>query len=106
MEAGHIKRLLVDYERCSGQAVSLMKSGIYFSSNIRRDKQTEISEILGVYNEITKTKYIGLPSFVGRSKRRVFNYLKDEATGMTIETYVPSREDCFDSKCGPNNTLL
>ncbi|XP_074351678.1 uncharacterized protein LOC141690812 [Apium graveolens] len=39
----------------------------------------ELSEILGVHNEITNTMYLGLPSLVDRSKNRVFGYLKDEA---------------------------
>ncbi|XP_074374119.1 uncharacterized protein LOC141714501 [Apium graveolens] len=78
-EDGNVKRVLEDYERHLGQAVNLMKSEVYFSANIRRDKQVEICGILGVYNEITETKYLGLPSFVGRSKRKVFGYLKEEA---------------------------
>lgn len=48
--------------------------------NIRRDKQVELSEILGVHNEITNTNYLGLPSLVGRSKKRVFGYLKERAS--------------------------
>lgn len=79
-EAGNVKRVLEVYERQSGQAVNITKSGVYFSANIRCDKQAEICDILGVYNEITKTKYLGLPSFVGRSKRRVFGHLKEEAS--------------------------
>lgn len=55
-EATNIKRLLVNYERRSGQSVNFPKSSVYFSSNVRRDKQLEISEILGVHNEITNTK--------------------------------------------------
>lgn len=40
----------------------------------------EISSILGVYNDLTCTKYLGLHSLVGKSKRRVFSYLKDKAS--------------------------
>lgn len=79
-ETSNVKRVLEEYERQSGQAVNLTKSGVYFSANIRRDKQAELRDILGVYNEIIDTKYLGLPSFVGRSKRRVFGYLKEEAS--------------------------
>lgn len=79
-ESTNIKRLLRKYEECSGQSVNLQKSGIYFSTNVRRDKQLELSAILGVHNEITNTKYLGLPSLVGKSKKRVFSYLKDKAS--------------------------
>lgn len=52
---------------------------MFFSTNITRTKREEISQILEVHADITNTKYLGLPSLVGRSKRRVFNYLKENA---------------------------
>lgn len=79
-EAEYIKGLLTTYERFSGQSVNFQKSGIFFSSNVRRDKQVELADILGVHNEITASKYLGLPLLVGRSKTRVFGYLKEEAS--------------------------
>lgn len=36
-----------------------------FSANVRHDKQRELSEILGVTNDLTGSKYLGLPSLVG-----------------------------------------
>lgn len=48
VEAQVIKNLLNDYEYQSGQAVNFNKSGIFFSANVIRDKQKEISEVLGV----------------------------------------------------------
>lgn len=72
-----IKKILMDYEKSSGQCVNFQKSGIHFSVNVSREKQREISQILEVHNDITSTKYLGLPSLVGRSKRRVFGYFKD-----------------------------
>lgn len=50
-EAQEIKRILQIYEAQSGQAINLQKSGIYFSSNVRLDKQTEIKGLLGVHND-------------------------------------------------------
>lgn len=76
----------MNYERCSGQSIKFQKSGALYSSYVRRDKQLEISEILDVHNEITSTKYLGLPSLVGRSKKRVFGYLKEEA-GKRIQKW-------------------
>lgn len=72
-----IKSTLSSYERCSGQSVNFEKSGIYFSADIRRDKQVELSNILGV--RINGTNNLELPSLVGRSKTIVFGYLKDKA---------------------------
>lgn len=78
-EARNIKTLLVNYEKCSGHSVNFQKSGIFFSANVTEEKREEISQILGVHTSITNTKYLGLPSLVGRSTRRVFQYLKDKA---------------------------
>lgn len=36
-----------------------------------------MSAILGVYNDITNSNYLGLPSLIGRSKKRVFGFLKE-----------------------------
>lgn len=76
-EAASIKHILNTYENFSGQAVNYQKSAIFFSSNVRTDKQLEIKQILGVYVDIGDNKYLGLPSFIGRSKKIIFKYLKD-----------------------------
>lgn len=61
----------------SGQEINYQKSGIMFSSNVRTDKQVQLAAILGVHNDISNSHYLGLPSLVGRSKKRVFGYVKD-----------------------------
>lgn len=76
-EARKIKEILNLYESYSGQAVNYQKSGIFFSSNVRMDKQQEISNVLGVYTDLITSNYLGLPSLVGRSKKSVFKFLKD-----------------------------
>lgn len=76
-EVREIKSILQRYELESGQAINLEKSGIYFSSNVRLDKQLEVKGLLGVYNDLSVGKYLGLPSLIGRSKKTVFNFLKD-----------------------------
>ena len=76
IETNKIKEVLQLYEILSGQAVNYQKSAIFFSSNVRRDKQTEIRNLLGVFNSIEHSKYLGLPSLIGRSKKVVFRYLK------------------------------
>lgn len=77
-EALAVKEILNDYETESGQAVNYQKSAIFFSSNVRRDKQGEIKQSLGVHNDIGESKYLGLPSLIGRSKKNVFKYLKEK----------------------------
>lgn len=78
IETNNIKKVLHSYEIFSGQVVNYQKSAIFFSSNVRRDKQTEIRNLLRVFNNIENNKYLGLPSLIGRSKKSVFRYLKDK----------------------------
>lgn len=77
-EANSIKELLDSYAGFSGQAVNYKKSAIFFSSNVHHDKQLEIKQVLGVFNDIGDIKYLGLPSLIGRTKKIVFRYLKDK----------------------------
>lgn len=51
---------------------------MYFSSNVRGAKQNELSNILGVNNDLKSGKYLVLPSLVGRSKKRVFDFVKEK----------------------------
>ncbi|XP_074343076.1 uncharacterized protein LOC141680878 [Apium graveolens] len=76
-EVMEVKAILQNYELHSGQAINLQKSGIYFNSNVRVDKQEEVKNVLGVYNDLSTGKYLGLPSLIGRSKKTAFNFLKD-----------------------------
>lgn len=80
--------MLNNYEKCSGQSVNFLKSGIFYSANVRRDLQHQLSSVLGVFNDLSNSKYLGLPSLVGRSKKRVFGYLKDKAS-TRIQSWQP-----------------
>ncbi|XP_074363349.1 uncharacterized protein LOC141704396 [Apium graveolens] len=55
----------------------MKKSGVFFGSNVRQDKHAAISSILGVNNDLQSGLYLGLPSLVGRSKKRVFDFIKE-----------------------------
>lgn len=77
-EVKSVKQILKSYEHYSGHVVNFQKSGILFSSNVRRDKQAELKGLLGVHEDIRHSKYLGLPSLVGRSKKSVFKFVKDK----------------------------
>lgn len=86
-EATYIKNILAKYEEASGQSVNFQKSGVMFSSNVRRDKQRKLSEILEVHNDISNGNYLGLPSLVGRSKKRAFGFIKERVC-KRIQSWV------------------
>lgn len=77
-ETATVKNLQNEYESFSGQSVNFQKSGVFFSANINHDKRKELSDVLAVHNSIQNGKYLGLPSLVGRSRKRVFEFVKDK----------------------------
>lgn len=77
-EATVVKGLLNEYERQSGQSVNFQKSGVFFSSNVRLNKKRELILIIGVTAASEDSKYLGRPSLVGRSKKKVFGFIKDK----------------------------
>ncbi|XP_037493294.1 uncharacterized protein LOC105628614 [Jatropha curcas] len=93
-QALEIKNILATYEAASGQAVNWQKSGIFFSSNTSElDKtavtgiffssntseldKTAVTGVFGVLAPLNHGRYLGLPSLIGRERRRVFSFLKD-----------------------------
>ena len=76
-EAEGVKAILDEYARLSGQSINYQKSGIFFSTCVKQDKQAEISSILRVSNDLQNNMYLGLPSLLGRSKKRVFGFVKE-----------------------------
>ncbi|KAL0411141.1 UNVERIFIED_CONTAM: putative mitochondrial protein [Sesamum latifolium] len=72
-----IKEILECYGRASGQEVNLQKSTAVFSRNIQAEQQENLSAILEIQCEEKHDKYLGLPSIVGKSKRAIFNCIRD-----------------------------
>ncbi|XP_024024678.1 uncharacterized protein LOC112092512 [Morus notabilis] len=72
-----IKVMLETYEKASGQATNFQKSSIYFSPNLSEECKGNILTSLGLSNSDSHDIYLGLPAFVGRNKRRLFNNLKE-----------------------------
>ncbi|XP_031101874.1 uncharacterized protein LOC116005777 [Ipomoea triloba] len=77
-EAAVVKHCLQSYELFSGQAVNFQKSSVCFSRNTGDTGRVEVANTLGVVQAADFGKYLGLPSFVGRNKRRVFAYIEDK----------------------------
>jgi hypothetical protein len=75
--AQHLCDILALYENCSGQTVNIDKSSTYFSKNTKERDKRKMMNALGIAKEAPNEKYLGLPVHVGKSKTKVFNYLKD-----------------------------
>lgn len=64
-EAQVMKNILNTYELASGQAISLPKSEVFFSSVVPSPLKEAITNILGVRAVMGTCKYLGLPSMLG-----------------------------------------
>ena len=65
------------YEAASGQKINTDKSSIFFSANTNKEKKNEVLEILGPMQDSRHSKYLGLPSKIGRSKNELFVEIKE-----------------------------
>lgn len=72
-----INNILHIYEQGSGQVINRDKSSIMFSTNCSRRTRSSIMHILGLRAELTEGKYLGPPTYIGRSKTECFSYLKE-----------------------------
>ena len=76
-ECQELKLILRRYEEALGQKINTDKSSVFFSPNTSQDIKDEIFNILGPMQDSKHTKYLGLLSFIGRSKTQVFSILKE-----------------------------
>ena len=59
-----------------GQKVNFSKSSLLFSKNTKADLCIAICSILNVTQMEDPSKYLDLPSLVGKNKRSIFAYLE------------------------------
>uniref|UniRef100_A0A803PPS5 CCHC-type domain-containing protein n=1 Tax=Cannabis sativa TaxID=3483 RepID=A0A803PPS5_CANSA len=71
-ECDTLLQILNRYSRLSGQQVNLAKSEVSMGSRISTQMGQHLASRLGVKLVPHHTKYLGLPSFIGRRKKEVF----------------------------------
>ena len=76
-ESERVKDVLMNYEKCSGQVINFEKSAILFSGNTSVGTKTEIQELFGVQETTNLEKYLGLPTMVGRNRKKSFRDIKN-----------------------------
>jgi hypothetical protein len=76
-EIRKLMEILKTYEDASRQEINLSKSEVFFSRNISRAAQEDLSNLMGVRHVMGTGTYLGMPSMVGKSKKETFAYIKD-----------------------------
>ncbi|XP_065623699.1 uncharacterized protein LOC136065014 [Quercus suber] len=76
-ECHTLTEILKKYEAASGQMINTDKSSIFFSHNTPQEVKDGILEILGPMQGTCHSKYLGLPSIIGKSKNEVFAEIKE-----------------------------
>ncbi|KAL9677306.1 hypothetical protein QQ045_005534 [Rhodiola kirilowii] len=73
-----LNKVLILYEKVSGQQVNYQKSEIAGSYNIYSNMLCFVGEYLGMKTVAKHSKYLGLPLFMGQSKVEVFKWLEEK----------------------------
>jgi hypothetical protein len=80
VEWRRIMKILGIYEKGSGQKLNLQKTSLFFSRNTSHERKQEILSLSGLMETHRIDTYLGLPSFVGKSKAQSFGFIKDRVT--------------------------
>jgi hypothetical protein len=107
--ASEVNDLLEKYCNASGQRINVDKSSVFFSKGCPEVIRHSVKAKLNVPNETLNEKYLGMPSDVGRSKSRVFKYLKDRIWKKIqgcLEKLLASGGGGFDQISGSGNLNL
>ena len=77
-ECEKIQSILQLYEQASGQNINRGKTNLFFSSNTPTQTREGIRNFLGVAASQSYDHYLGLPSLVGRAKKKSFSIIKEK----------------------------
>ncbi|GMI84759.1 hypothetical protein HRI_002145200 [Hibiscus trionum] len=86
--AAQLKDLLDMYSRCSGHCIKFSKSSVYFSSNVIDANENDVCRVLAVQMQTCLDKYLGLPSMVGRNKKRSLTFMAEKCS-KSLSTWSP-----------------
>jgi hypothetical protein len=77
----HLQNILNLYEESSGQTINIDKSSIVFTKNTKDSDKKKMMHTLKITSEGRSSKYLGMPAFIGKSKKKAFSYIKDRIWG-------------------------
>jgi len=76
-EANHVFEVIHACERVLGQRINLNKPEISFSQNVSTFRSNELEMLLKLKVVGDHKKYLGILVLVGKSKKQVFQFIKD-----------------------------
>uniref|UniRef100_A0A8R7V1H7 Reverse transcriptase domain-containing protein n=1 Tax=Triticum urartu TaxID=4572 RepID=A0A8R7V1H7_TRIUA len=79
-EAVHIKGVLDEYARATGQLINPQKCLILFGENCNQGDRDDVVRVLGVHNVSFEEKYLGLPTPNGRMSKGRFENIQEKFT--------------------------
>jgi hypothetical protein len=108
--ANRLQNFLSLYEDCSGQTINKEKLLVMFSRNAKFVQKLQVMAALDISVEARNEKYLGLPVYMGKSKEKMFTYLKDKSmetsAGLEREAVIQGWERNFDKgSCTSNSEL-
>ena len=77
-EGNRVLKVLADYERESGQKLNREKTLLFLIKNTYGAVQKEIKTSFRAQIIHKHERYLGLPTLVGRGKKKAFNCIKDQ----------------------------
>ncbi|KAL0444692.1 UNVERIFIED_CONTAM: hypothetical protein Slati_2191900 [Sesamum latifolium] len=72
-----LQQVLSIFEAALGLQINKHKSAMVFSRNVEEDNRAALTQILGISVVSKHEKYLGLPTVSGRSKKEMFDTIKD-----------------------------
>jgi len=76
-ETQKVLNILNTYEAASGQVVNVDKSEVSYSRNVSENMPNMLQQRFGFKAVETHDPYLGLPTYIGRSKKAVFHNVRD-----------------------------
>ena len=76
-EVEKVMEILNTYEAASGQKLNIEKSEVSFSQNIDQEKKNLLQMKLSFTAVDDHEKYLGVPTYVSGSKKKVFKYIQE-----------------------------
>ena len=72
-----VQHILHTYQKASKQVVNFSKTNVMFSKGVKLDKRARITHMLDIREDLSHEKYLGLPTFIGKSRRKPLLFIMD-----------------------------